>query len=82
MWFVVVATASHGAPDAAYCQTVADLYGLTMPVLFDPSGATQNVLNMRANGGQLVMSQGNVIEMNGGPDHQAVESALETIFGF
>lgn len=79
---MVTQTASHDSPDAAYCQTVQQQYGLAMPVLFDPNGVTQSVLDMRINGGELVMSTGNIIEFNGGPDHPAVADTLESIYGF
>lgn len=78
---MVTATGSNEPLDAAYCELVRDTYGLTMPVLFDPDGVTQSVLDMRVNGGEMVLIEGNVISFNAGPAHTTVAGLLADLYG-
>ncbi|MFW5740970.1 MAG: peroxiredoxin family protein [Myxococcota bacterium] len=81
MWFVVTAPASPGTPTQDTCATYRDQYGLQMNVLYDPEGATQSLLGMRINSGELVLSNGAVIEINT-TGVAATESTLQSIFGY
>ena len=78
----MTAEASGALPDATYCQTVQAEYGLTMPVLFDPDGVSNTVLGMPANSGELVLTEGNIIESKTQGAHAAVAATLEGVYGF
>lgn len=62
---VVTADASYDAPTAELCAEVRDRYGLTMPVLFDPTGALPSGLDVRSNAVNVLFSEGMRIEWKG-----------------
>lgn len=78
----MTAQASGAPPDAAFCQLVTEQFGLSMPVRYDPDGVTQSELGLRPNSGELVLTQGNVIETKTWGAHAAVPDTLAGIFGF
>jgi hypothetical protein len=82
LWFVITAKASMEAPDAAYCNLVTEQYGLTMPVLYDPTGVTESTLGLRVNAGSLLLQQGNVIELNGPWAISMIQDSLQSTFGY
>lgn len=61
---------------------MAEQFGLAMPVRFDPDGALANVLDMPVNSGELVLTQGNIIETKTWGAHASLGDTLEDIFGF
>ena len=58
-----------------------ELYQLNMPVLYDPTGVTQSMLQLQPNSASLVMSQHDVIELTGPWALPIVEDELQSIFG-
>lgn len=80
MWFVVSATAEFGDPTADYCRTVRDRFGLTMTVLFDPTGAAQTALGIRDNDEAVVLDSALRIAFS---DQYAslaeIEAAIESV---
>jgi hypothetical protein len=82
MWFIVAGDATNSAPDAAYCRAVEEQFDLAMPVLFDATAATAEVLGMPGNSGELVLSRGNVIESKTWGAQGTVLRVLERIYGF
>ena len=45
-WLVISENSEQGQPDAAFCATVRERYGLRMPVFFDPTGAFQRTFQV------------------------------------
>ncbi len=54
-YFVINQDSSFAAPDATYCSGTAEAYGLTMPVLFDPTGGFASALSMATNDSTMVL---------------------------
>ncbi len=81
MWFVITSTESGHPPTTDTCQGYRDEYGLEMTVLIDPDGVTESGLNMLPNSDDMVLSEGNVIELNGPWAPETVEEKLDSIYG-
>lgn len=78
-YFVISADSSFGAPSQELCREITERYGLSMPVLFDPTGALQTTLGIDPNSQDVVFSRGMRIEWIGkyaGDEVQAQISAL------
>jgi hypothetical protein len=56
-----VESASSGVPTAALCQKIKDKGGLTMPVLYDPTGLMKSQLGATANHMHFVLDPALVI---------------------
>jgi peroxiredoxin len=54
-YFVINQNTSAAVPDATYCAGTRDRFGLTMPVLFDPTGRFHSTLGMAANDSSIVI---------------------------
>lgn len=83
-YFVVKETSSGSDPSPAYCQSIRDQYGLTMPVLMDPDNLLGQALGYGApfNHRQLVLSAGPTIILNQkGGSSAAVQAAIENALG-
>lgn len=52
-------------PTATTCAETRDLWGLTMPVVYDPTGQLNTDFSMAINGSYLVMETGGVITKTG-----------------
>ena len=77
---IITETADFTAPDAAYCKTIRDQYGLQMPVLFDPSGDVLRAFNVPTNDVHIVMQHGNKIAFKKQyTTTAAVESAINAL---
>lgn len=62
MFFVVLDNSSYGKPSSGVCAQVRAGYGLTMPVLIDPSGTLQSDLQLGgSNHRNVVLTEGMVI---------------------
>ena len=68
-------------PTMETCRAYREQYGLEMTVLFDPDGVTQSGLNMLPNSDDMVLSQGDHIELNGSWGIETVENVLDSMFG-
>jgi hypothetical protein len=80
MWLVITSTESGQRPTTETCKAYRDQYGLQMTVLIDPDGVTESGLSMLPNSDDMVLRQGNYIELNGSYAIETVESALDGIF--
>jgi len=80
MWFVITSTESGQPPTAETCRAYRDQYGLEMTVLFDPDSVTESALDMLPNSDDMVLSQGNHIELNGSWATETVENVLDSMF--
>jgi Redoxin len=80
MWFVITSTESGQPPTVDTCRNYRDKYGLEMTVLFDPDGVTESKLNMLPNSDDMVLSQGNLIVLNGSWGIAAVENSIDSFF--
>lgn len=76
---VVSADASYDAPTAELCAEVKDRYGLTMPVLYDPTGALQEGLDVASNAVDVVFSPGVRIEWKGRYDSAQVDDQISAV---
>ncbi len=75
-YFVVSADGSFNAPTQSLCNEVRDRYGLTMPVLFDPTGALQTALGINATAWNSLVQNGMVIDWKGKYAEAEVEGEL------
>jgi len=73
---VVTADASYDAPTAELCAEVRDRYGLTMAVLFDPTGALSSGLDVRSNAVNVLFTEGMRIEWKGRYAESEVEGRI------
>ena len=80
-YFVFTETDSFGPPTAADCAAVRDAYGLTMPVLYDPSGAFPAALGVATNAYNVILTRGGVIDWEGHYAESQVEGQLERLLG-
>ncbi len=79
--FVVISAADDfGPPDAALCAEVRMRYGLTMPVLYDPTGAFASTLEAPSNDYNLIMTRGMRIAWEGHYADSSVEGQLAAAF--
>ena len=77
---VISQTGSFGVPTSAYCKEVRSQYGLTFPVLYDPTGQLGGALGYGSNSNDrsTVLSEGMVIEFQGKFANQnSVQGTLE-----
>lgn len=79
-YFVVSATRDFGAPSQTTCAEIRDRYGLTMPVLFDPTGALQTGLDIDSNAQNVVFTRGMRIDWVGKYAESEVASRIEAAF--
>ncbi len=82
MYFVITDMAGGAPVNQAACNTVRDEYGLEMTVLYDKDNVLNTELGMRVNTADMVVTQGNVIDINGPWAIQTVENSLQKIFGY
>ncbi|MFT7579618.1 MAG: hypothetical protein ACI9MR_001284 [Myxococcota bacterium] len=47
MFMIITDNNTFGTPNAAFCRAVRDQAGLTMPVLYDPTGQFQAAIGAR-----------------------------------
>ena len=78
-WMVISADAGFGRPDAADCAEIRSRYGVTMPVLFDPTGAFQTAFGVAANEINIVLSEGARIEWVGHYASSEVDSRITEV---
>jgi len=76
---VVSADASYDAPTAELCAEVKERYGLTMPVLYDPTGALQSGLDVPSNAVDVVFSPGVQIAWKGRYDSADVDGQIAAV---
>lgn len=57
-YMVVSEDADFAIADAADCAEIRDRYSLTMPVLFDPTGAVQTALDIDSNATNVIFDRG------------------------
>ena len=76
-WVVISENSTQGQPDAAFCNTVRDRYGLRMPVLYDPTGAFQRTFQVVPNEMNLVLSDESRIEFIGPLTSTQVSSQID-----
>ncbi|MFT7578959.1 MAG: hypothetical protein ACI9MR_000621 [Myxococcota bacterium] len=63
MFVVITENNSGSPPNAAYCRAIRDAFGLTMPVLYDPTGEFLSAAGLGSpNAWGVVTSEGVVIE--------------------
>ena len=80
--YLLINAAQSGPPTSTYCAQVRDQYGLTFPVLYDPTGAFTNAYGFAgANEQNLVIKAGGEIVLNKryasqSEVQQAIEGAL------
>ena len=83
-YFVVKENASGGPPSAAYCQSVRDQYGLTMPVLMDPNNLIGQALGYSSpfNHWNIVLGPGVTLTLKQkGGSNASVQAAIESALG-
>lgn len=56
MYFVVNETNLGATPDAAYCTGTMESFGLTIPVLFDPTGGFASAFGIASNDSTIVLN--------------------------
>ena len=67
-------------PTATYCKQIRDDYGLTFPVLYDPSGTFTSTFGFAGKNEQnLVLKQGGEIIFKDRYKGDEVKSALEAV---
>jgi len=76
---VVTADSSYDAPTAELCAEVQERYGLTMPVLYDPTGAFASALEVQSNAVDIVFSSGVEIEWKGRYDSADVDGQITAV---
>jgi hypothetical protein len=54
-YFVINETNTFIQPDASYCSGTAERFGLTMPVLFDPTGGFASAFGVANNDSTIVL---------------------------
>ena len=76
---------NSGTPaNAAFCASVRDQYGLTMPVLYDPDGVLPTALGISGgvNSWSIVLAEGAVIKLKKKyASNAAVKAAIEAELG-
>ncbi len=77
---MISATRDFGAPSQATCAEIRDRYGLTMPVLFDPTGALQTGLDIDSNAQNVVFTRGMRIDWVGKFAEAEVASRIDAAF--
>ena len=65
VYFVVNQNASFGSADEVYCSGIRDEFGLTMPVLYDPTGGFPTAMGMRANDSSVIIDGAFVVVESG-----------------
>ena len=77
--YLLINAGTSGPPTSSYCKQVRDQYGLTFPVLFDPTGAfTQTYGFAGGNEQNLVLKEGGEIVFKGRYSSQnSVKQAIE-----
>jgi len=73
---VITADASYDAPTAELCAAVRDRYGLTLPVLFDPTGALPSGLDVAPNAVNVLFTEGVRVEWKGRYQESEVEGRV------
>lgn len=80
MFFVVAENDDGGPADAAFCRTIRDQYGLSMPVLWQPEGLFADTLDIPPNEFHIVMGPGNEILWLQHYGEGGVRGALDAAF--
>ncbi len=80
-FFVVTANAAFGPPSAGDCQKAVLDFGLTMPVLYDPTGAIMEALELPSDNDQsLVFAEGMTLKLVSKYADQAdVQAVIDTL---
>lgn len=81
MFFVVAENDEGGPADAAFCRTIRDQYGLSMPVLYQPEGLFPEALGIPPNELHIVMGPENRIRWLQHYGGAGVRAALDLAFG-
>ena len=79
-YFVIYNDDVFRRPDAAYCRQVRAQYGLTMPVLYDPSGALSSV-NLDNRHVHFVLETGAVVNFRDAFNDTRFEGAIQALLG-
>jgi peroxiredoxin len=82
MFVVVTEDAAGKAPTKAYCESIEAKFGLTMPVVYDPTGAVQAGLGLNSpNDWHVVLAPGGKLSVKSKYSQDPAVKAVETLLG-